>query len=1048
MNQTRCVKYELLEDGSYQIDNYDLAPAFSSFLPGVAGPDGVPLWCFYVNRAQAVVSFGTESKNRAVVEYLPATWAYQLVGVQGFRTFCKLDGVFHEPFSDVPRDQTDLKRTMRIGPDVLALYEDNHRLNLNLHVRYCSPVNRPIGSLFRIVTITNTAETSREITLLDGLPIVIPAGLSDYGLKAQRHINEAYASVRRVGNTVPLYSAKVVAHDEAEVTPVNGGNFYAGWIQQGERFEPVEPIVDPGIVFGTGADLITPRRFIESEHLDREQQLWENRLPCAFVPACLTLTPAETIRLVALIGYTPSERALTHYLSEFSSFSAVEKAVGESRELNDSLVAPALTLSALPTFDAYARQNFLDNVLRGGIPLLLPSRSGPAPLHLYARRHGDLERDYNHFVLPATPLSNGAGNYRDVCQNRRCDIWFYPDAAEHEIHTFINLIQADGYNPLALEGYRWTLQDQTDPLELCPSVDPELKREFIRIVENPFCPGVLLDWLARHDIDVDDPRRWLHAVLERCESRLLASGHAGGYWIDHWTYIVDLLEQYAAVYPDRIPDLLHHTYVGWFDEGAYVRPRSEKYQQRPSGLMQLDAVHDESPSKEPLLQTSVFGKLCALLAIKSVSFDAACKGIEMEAGRPGWNDAMNGLPALFGSSTCETAETARLARWLQDHAGAVPDTELPSAVADLLHDVADDLAAREYDWNRATTIRERFRARVRYAAKAETRTVEGQSLTRLLEAIEARARRAIEDSVDEHTGLLHTYFVNEPAGTVHEPTGALPTRFTQKPLPLFLEGQVHWLRLIERGEDARSTYQRVRRSPLFDKSLKMYKLNENLDGWPAQIGRIRTFTRGWFENESIWLHMSYKYLLELLRAGLYDEFFEDANTMLVPFMDPQRYGRSILENCSFLGSSVNPDPATHGRGFIARLSGSTAEFIQIWLTLTAGPQPFCLLDGQLHFQPSPALPGEWFTHSPRKIEWRGELVEIPANTFSCALLGSTLLVYHNERRMNTYGKPGAIPIRFLLDESTLVEAPAVTGDWAERIRNRTFRRIDVWVGSV
>ena len=204
-------------------------------------PTVYPCGVFYVNRAQAVVSFGIESKDRAIVEYLPATWAYQLAGVQGFRTFCKFDGVFHEPFSDVPRDQTDLNRAMRIGPDVLDLYEDNHGLNLKLQIRYFSPVNRPIGSLLRIVSITNTAKTSRDIAVLDGLPIVIPAGLSDYGLKAQRHINEAYASVRRACNAVPLYSAKVVAHDEAEITPVNGGNFYAGWIQQAidlTRFEP------------------------------------------------------------------------------------------------------------------------------------------------------------------------------------------------------------------------------------------------------------------------------------------------------------------------------------------------------------------------------------------------------------------------------------------------------------------------------------------------------------------------------------------------------------------------------------------------------------------------------------------------------------------------------------------------------------------------------------------------------------------------------------------------------------------------------------------
>ena len=35
--------YELEPDGAFRIDRYDLAPPFCSFLPGVAGADGVPL---------------------------------------------------------------------------------------------------------------------------------------------------------------------------------------------------------------------------------------------------------------------------------------------------------------------------------------------------------------------------------------------------------------------------------------------------------------------------------------------------------------------------------------------------------------------------------------------------------------------------------------------------------------------------------------------------------------------------------------------------------------------------------------------------------------------------------------------------------------------------------------------------------------------------------------------------------------------------------------------------------------------------------------------
>ena len=40
-------------------------------------------------------------------------------------------------------------------------------------------------------------------------------------------------------------------------------------------------------------------------------------------------------------------------------------------------------------------------------------------------------------------------------------------------------------------------------------------------------------------------------------------------------------------------------------------------------------------------------------------------GVEMEAGRPGWNDAMNGLPGLLGSGLGETYELLRLVKYLK-----------------------------------------------------------------------------------------------------------------------------------------------------------------------------------------------------------------------------------------------------------------------------------------------------------------------------------------------------------------------------------------------
>ena len=76
--------------GRFIINDYDEALPFSSFLPGIAGPMGVPIWVFYVNRGQAIASFGVQDKDSPIMEFQPANKAYQYTPYSGFRTFIKV----------------------------------------------------------------------------------------------------------------------------------------------------------------------------------------------------------------------------------------------------------------------------------------------------------------------------------------------------------------------------------------------------------------------------------------------------------------------------------------------------------------------------------------------------------------------------------------------------------------------------------------------------------------------------------------------------------------------------------------------------------------------------------------------------------------------------------------------------------------------------------------------------------------------------------------------------------------------------------------------
>lgn len=102
--------------------------------------------------------------------------------------------------------------------------------------------------------------------------------------------------------------------------------------------------------------------------------------------------------------------------------------------------------------------------------------------------------------------------------------------------------------------------------------------------------------------------------------------------------------------------------------------------------------------------------------------------------------------------------------------------------------------------------------------------------------------------------------------------------------------------------------------------------------------------------------MEYKYLLELLRSGLYKEFYEDFRNAAIPFMNPEVYGRSIYENSSFLVSSKYPNKALHGKGYVARLSGSTIEFISMWKQMMFGAHVLDMKEDKLIFAPQPAIP--------------------------------------------------------------------------------------------
>src|SRR5207253_884934 len=96
--------------------------------------------------------------------------------------------------------------------------------------------------------------------------------------------------------------------------------------------------------------------------------------------------------------------------------------------------------------------------------------------------------------------------------------------------------------------------------------------------------------------------------LELCHKHESAD-HGEGFWTDHWTYNLDLIESFLSIYPDELRELLLERKVYHFYHNAhYVLPREQRYVMTKNGVRQYEAVKDASKEikvnkLEPILRS-------------------------------------------------------------------------------------------------------------------------------------------------------------------------------------------------------------------------------------------------------------------------------------------------------------------------------------------------------------------------------------------------------------------------------------------------------------
>ncbi|MBQ8833688.1 MAG: hypothetical protein IJ001_02020 [Oscillospiraceae bacterium] len=940
------------ENHRFILKDYQSMPPFSSFLPGIAGPMGVPVWCYYNNRGQAVCSFGARDKDHAIMEFDSAHASYQNVSRTGFRTFCKVNGEYRELFTE--------KCDMHIGMSEVEIRSRGGSLEAS--VVYFGVPGERTAALARVLTVKNAGEAAAELELLDGVPALVPYGVSQDSLKNMSNLAKAWMQVEDMEEGRAYFRVRASMADTACVTKVEGGNFCLAWNDSGTR---LKPIVQPSVIFGEDTAFAAAGNFRNKPlaELCGIRQVTQNLFPCCFLPHGRTLRPGEEMTIYSIYGQAEDKTRVAALAGRVEPLSWFAGKRQEAAELVESLCFAVAAKTADPVFDAYARQTYLDNLLRGGVPTFFRHDGKSVPYYLYSRKHGDPEREYNYFSLGREYYAQGNGNFRDVNQNRRCDVLFAPEVGAENIHTFFDLIQTDGYNPLVVTPSTYTLPQ-------------EAQAEFIarypqgaELLSGSFTPGQVAMAAEDWGMAPREAQAFTAEVVCAACSEPNAT-FSEGYWCDHWTYNLDLIESYLAVYPERKEQLLFgDRRYRWYETRVLVNPRAKRYEMTKNGLRQYHALDETAKETNrkwmchadgTQAESSLVEKLILLGTIKTATLDPAGMGVEMEGGKPGWYDALNGLPGLLGSSLAESCELARLldftARALENREGTV---ELYTEVAGLLAGV-DTILTTQADpyvrWDRLNFLKEAYRSDTVRGFRGARQKLSCAAVAAVLRRMEETVLSGIRRATDENGGLIPTYLTFSALRVTDTPEGPMPTEFRAEALPLFLEGPVRYLKLDLGGEEKWELAKKVRASGLYDRKLKMYKVNDSLENVSFEAGRAKAFTPGWLENESIWLHMEYKYLLELLKSGLYGEFAEAFRDAAVPFLDPQSYGRSPLENVSFIASSANPDPATHGRGYVARLSGSTAEFLHMWQLMFFGPRPFRVEAGELCLEFTPFIP--------------------------------------------------------------------------------------------
>ncbi|MCK5492859.1 MAG: hypothetical protein KAJ14_07100, partial [Candidatus Omnitrophica bacterium] len=366
-------------------------------------------------------------------------------------------------------------------------------------------------------------------------------------------------------------------------------HIYAAWNPDNGNI--LQTIFNQEVVYGkSGATIpfgVLNYDFETPDALD--QHVSTTQAPCAMNYTKFVLEPKGSIqsakRVVSLITHTNSYEEANKIIRRFtSSKDFVDQKKKSGRKFINSIRHKVLTKmsSKYAVFTQYMGNNQLDNVLRGGLSIPIKTKKGIVSVNVLSRIHGDLERDYNWYLVLIMYYSQGIGAYRDMLQNMLNDAWVSnPNIPAAEgILDMLDLIQADGYNPKVVKPDVFKAESDEDVENaLSKMVASNEEKEKLRdMMKNGFTLGELFGYIVEnklqskqsnvesHEIQVFEDIL-LHTVKQK------QADHGEGFWTDHWHYNLDSIEEYLRLNPDKREHLFFGKMFSYYLNNHSVRKR-------------------------------------------------------------------------------------------------------------------------------------------------------------------------------------------------------------------------------------------------------------------------------------------------------------------------------------------------------------------------------------------------------------------------------------------------------------------------------------------